>query len=182
MTLVSIVTQALVALGMSTDAQTTEAWKDKLAMFANDGMRDLAQYIHIRKEEDVTAVGGRIRLSDLSATCVKVLTVKQDGSDMAFTFDPSSYYIHVAQDGAMTISYEYIPKDMVNDTDVPDLPEALHPLLIPYCCFSEHMTRDPNTQRRANMFYDKYDDGRRKFKRNMGESDTYTFINTVSGW
>ncbi len=180
MTLVSIITQALVTLGRSTDAQSMEAWKEKLTIFANDGAKDLAEYLKLRKTETITAEDNQIDVDKLSAICVKVVSVKRNGSDLDFTMGSDTRHINIGQSGDVEVEYRYLPKEMENDIDTPGIPEHLHHLLVPYIVFREHQTADPTMQRRSDSFWQTYNFGKNEARRNLGELDTYKFYNT--GW
>lgn len=180
MTLVNIITQALTELGRTTDAQQMEAWKDKFTVFVNDGMRDIAEYLELRKTDTVTAAAGKISVSDLSDACVKVVSVTQNGSEIPFNMGNTSNEIEVPGEGVMQVEYRYIPHDLRNNTDKPGIPEHLHHLLVSYVVYREHMTADPTMQRRSNAFYQMYETGKRQAKKNLGEADTYSIYNV--GW
>lgn len=180
MTLVNIITQALIELGRTTDAQQMEAWKQKFTVFANDGMRDLAEYLELRKTDTVTAGDGRISVSDLSNACVKVVGVTQNGADIPFNMGRTSNEIEVSGSGEMQVEYRYIPNDIKNNTDQPGIPVHLHPLLVSYIVYREHLTADPTMQRRANAFYQIYESGKRQARKTLGEADIYSIYNV--GW
>lgn len=180
MTLVNIITQALTELGRTTDAQQMESWKDKFTVFVNDGMRDIAEYLELRKTDTVTAAAGKISVSDLSSACVKVVGVTQNGAEIPFRTGPASDRIEVSGDGEMEVEYRYIPNELKNNTDKPGIPEYLHPLLVSYVVYREHMTADPTMQRRANAFYQMYESGKLQARKTLGEADTYSIFNV--GW
>jgi hypothetical protein len=180
MTLVSIITNALATIGRSTDAQSMDAWKQKFTIFANDGAKDLAHYLQLRRTDTITATDNQIDINDLPFDCEKVVSVKQNGSDLSFTRGNASNKINVGVNGDVEVEYRYLPKDMADDIDQPGIPEHLHHLIIPYVVFKEHMTADPNTQRRADMYWQDYDKGRRDAKKTYGEEDTYKIYN--AGW
>lgn len=181
MTLYEIVTQAMVSLGFETDAQSMEAWKDKLVMYLNDGAEDIAKYLNLRKtDRDVPVTGGVLNLDDLSAQCVKIVNVKKNGSEVSFETGASSNEINVGAEGTVDVEYRYVPPRISNDIDVPGIPEYLHSLLVPYVVYSQHITLDPTMQRRADAFYQIYASGLRRARKNHGESNVYNFKNT--GW
>lgn len=180
MTLVNIITRALIELGRGTDAQSTEAWREKLTLFANDAVLDLAEHLELRRTDTVTAADLRFLLSDLPRPCLKVLSVEQNGKAVAFTQSNDSKTVAVAANGDLEVEYRYAPKEMANDTDTPDVPENLHGLVVSYVVFREHLTADPTMQRRADAFYQLYESGKRKARKTLGETDTYSIYN--NGW
>lgn len=180
MTLISIITKALITMGRSTDAQSMEAWKDKLTLFANDGAKDIAVFLQLRETETITAEDKQIDINDLSKTCVKVINVKQNGSELTFNQGTDSDHINVGTDGLVTVEYRYLPADMAEDIDQPGIPDQLQRLLVPYVVYREHMTADPTMQRRSDMFYQTYYQGLMDARKNKGEVNTYQIKN--AGW
>ena len=180
MTLISIITDALTTMGRSTDAQSMEAWKNKLTIFANDGAKDVAKFLQLRDTETITATDNQIDINDLSKTCVKVCSVKQNGSELDFNQGDSFDHINVGTDGEVSVEYRYLPPEMKEDIDKPGIPEYLHDLLVPYVVFREHQTADPTMQRRSDSFWQTYYRGLMDAKRNQGENNTYQLKNT--GW
>ena len=180
MTLISIITQALTTMGRSTDAQSMEAWKDKLTIFANDGAKDIAKFLQLRQTETIAAEDQQIDINDLSNTCIKVCAVKQAGSDLDFNQGSDSDHINVGTEGDVAVEYRYLPPDMAEDIDEPGIPAYLHHLLIPYVVYREHMTADPTMQRRSDLFWQTYYQGLMDAKKNQGEVNTYQLKNT--GW
>ena len=180
MTLLDILTQAMTELNRTTDAQQMEAWRGKLVPYINAGMRDLAHYLQLRRTDTTEAVDGTILVSDLPHPCLKVVSVKQNGKDVLFNLGAFSDRIRVDGDGAMAVEYRYVPKDIKNDSDKPGIPEYLHPLLVTYTVYRDHLTDDPNMQRRAGGFQQIYETEKRELRKTLGERDTYNIIN--AGW
>ena len=180
MTLVNIISQALIEVGRTTDAQQMAAWKDKFTVFVNDGIRDLAEYLHLRMTDTVSAADGKIDIGDLSHSCVKVVAVRQNGSDVTFQTSGSSNAIEVTGNGEYEVEYRYIPKEVQNNSDQPAIPEHLHHLLVTYVVYREHMTASPTMQRRSDAFFQTYERGKRKARQYLGESDSYAITNV--GW
>ena len=180
MTLETIIRRALIELGRGVDAQSTEAWSERFTMFANDAVQDLAEYLELRRTDTVEVEWTTLPLSLLERPCLKVLSVKKAGTDVIFTQGASSEEIMVGTNGTLTVEYRYAPKEMANRIDEPDVPENLHPLIVSYAVYREHLTADPTMQRRADAFYQLYETGKRKARKTLGETDTYAFKNT--GW
>lgn len=178
MTLVDIITRALLGLGRLSDAQSMNAWKAKLLIYANDCVADLAEYLDLVRTDTVTAAGGEFKLNDLSRGCRKIVRVTQNGKELAATETRDSNTIGVnANDGEIEVTYRYFPKEMEDDIDVPDLPVGLHRLIVPYVVYSEYRTLDPSMQGRANAFKTDYERGKMNARKKYGESDTYNIYN-----
>lgn len=180
MTLANIIRRALIELGRGTDAQSTEAFREKLTLFANDAVQDLCEYLELRRTDEVEAKDGVFIVSDLPYGCLKVVDVRQNGNAITFTQGSNSEKIAVTADGNIEVEYRYAPQELKDDIDVPSIPEHLHRLIVSYVVHREHMTADPTMQRRSDAFYRLYEEGKRKARKNLGESDTFSFYNT--GW
>ena len=180
MTLVSIITEALATIGRSTDAQSMEAWKQKFTIFANNGARDMAIKLQLRRTDTLTAVDNTIDISELPHDCIKILKVTQNGTELTFNQGPDKEHVDVGVDGDVEVEYRYLPAKMVDDYDQPGIPEHLQDMLVKYVVYNEHITADPNLQRRADPFYQDYMAGINLAKKTLGEDDTYQLYNT--GW
>ena len=180
MTLANIIRRALIELGRSTDAQATEAWREKLTMFANDAVQDLCEYLELRRVDTVEAKDGKFLLSDLTHGCLKVIDVQQNGGAVSFTQSDASASVDVSSDGEISVEYRYAPMEMKNDVDTPEVPEYLHRLIVSYVVFREHLTADPTMQRRSDAFYQLYETGKRAARKDLGETNTFKIYNT--GW
>lgn len=180
MTLISIITNALATIGRSTDAQSMEAWKQKFTIFANDGARDIAVKLNLRKTDTVTAVDHQIDISDLSAECVKIVSVKQGDSELTFNMGPDSRHVDVGVDGDVDVEYRYLPPKMEDDIDQPGIPDQYHDMIVTYVVYKEHMTADPTMQRRMDAYYQDYMTAISAARKTLGEDDTYKIYN--AGW
>lgn len=180
MTLANIIRQALIELGRGVDAQSTEAWREKLTLFANDAVQDLCSELKLRRVDTVEAKDGKFSLSDLSHGCLKIVEVKKNGSSVTFTQADTSKDVNVSSDGELEVEYRYAPKELRNDVDEPSIPKHLHRLIVAYAVFREHSTADPTMQRRSDTFFQIYEEGKRKAKKDLGESDTFKIYN--KGW
>lgn len=177
MTLSEILSQTLTELNRTTDAQQVEAWRGRIVPYINEGMRDLARYLQLRRTDTVTATDKTINVSDLPHACIKVVSVTQDSRDIGFRLSSFSDRISVDTDGEMQVEYRYIPTDIKNDTDVPGIPQALHRMLVTYAAYRENLANDP---RRADGYRQMYEIDKRFLRKTMGEEDTYNIINV--GW
>ena len=180
MTLANIIRRSLIELGRGTDAQSTNAWQEKLTMFANDAVQDLVEYLELRKTDKVTAQDNVIKLGDLSSECIKVVEVRQGDKPIVFETADASDEIRVKAEGEVDVEYRYAPKEMKDDVAKPDIPEYLQRLIVSYVVYREHLTADPTMQRRADAFYRLYEEGKRKASKTRGEADTYKIYN--NGW
>ena len=177
MTLIDIVTSALVQLGRTTDSQQQEQWRDKFAHIVNDGIVDMANALNLRRTDKVTVEDGEIDINKLPRRCRKIISVKKNGSTVSFTRGSSTVKYKVGAEGEVDVEYRFIPQALSSDTDEPELPNALHGLLVTFVCAREFQTGDYNTQRRANMYYAAYAQGKNEARRHYGEPEAYSIDN-----
>lgn len=177
MTLVDIITRALSGLGRLSDAQSMNAWKAKLLIYANDAVADLAEYLDLKRTDTVSVADGELKLSDLPRGCRKIVSARQNGKELSVTETNDSKTVGINAEGEVEVTYRYFPKEMEDDIDVPDLPEGLHRLIVPFVIYSEYRTLDPSMQGRANAFKTDYERGKMNARKKYGEQDTYNIYN-----
>ena len=178
MTLLEMVRSVLQQQGKTSDAQVVHKNKDRLALLLNEGQIDLAGDLKLRTTETKT-IGddGILDVTALKKECMKILNVRQGGKDVRFGRGPSTYQIRVGTVGDVDVEYRYMPAQLTNDTDVPDFPERLHPLLVNYALGKDVTTNDVTTQQRANQFYQLYEAGKARAQRMYGEPEFYEIRN-----
>lgn len=183
MTLLEMLTGALTLLERGTDAQTVEAWRDKLTRYLNDAILDMANTLQPRRSEEVTLASGEIDLSRLARGCVKVLKLVRGGRRYAFYYGAGTGKLHVpgVADGAMTLTYRYVPAALAVDTDVPDLPVFCHGALIQYAVARERAMGDHASISSARACFDLYLAAKRSLCAHAGEADAYRIENKFGG-
>lgn len=180
MTLIQIISAALVQLGYSTDAQTQKVWRNKFTQLANEGMVDLSEAIKLRRTDRVSITDGEISIDDLPYECLKVLSVKKDGAELAVSNGSATNKVAVDATGSVDVEYQHLPKEMSSDTDKPGIPSHLHSLIVTYICACHHMTANVDTQGRYSAVYNKYLSGKAKARKHYGEPENYKIVN--KGW
>ena len=81
--------------------------------------------------------------------------------------------IFTSNKGSLILTYSYMPEDLVNDKDEPEISLKYHKLLITYGCFSYFQFKKKNDV--ANAYYGSYQRGLNIFEKN----DNPTSINGV---
>ena len=169
MTLNDIIVSTLAQLDRGHDSQTIETWRGKLTGFANEAMLDLATMLQLRRTDTVTLANGILDTLTLPETCVKVLSVLKGGATLPVYPGPTSTQLRVtAPDGTVDVHYRYLPKDMENPTDVPDLPSFCHSLITTYVVARERAAQDPSMQRGASIYFELYNAGKRSLREAIG--------------
>jgi len=179
-TLNQIITAALERLGRTTDSQQQDEWSAKFTRMVNDGIYDLATYLKLRRTDPLPVEAGEIDVDALPYRCLKVLGVEKAGVTLGFSRGSATAKLKVPAECEVSVEYRYIPNNLSSDTDVPGIPERLHWLLVSYVCAREYQSADENTQRRANLYFQEYQEGKAVARETYGEAETYAFINT--GW
>ena len=165
--------------GKSTDAQVVQENRDRLTTVINEGLIDLTQDLNLRTTETVDIEDRRILdiAEDLSQECTKLIGITQGGMAVAYGRGPSTQQVRVDAAGEIDVEYRYVPAQLTNDTDVPGIPERLHPLLVNYALGKDNTTNDITAQQRAGQFYQLYEAGKLRARRMYGEPEYYRIIN-----
>lgn len=181
MTLKELLTGALLQLDRATDAQTLEAWRDKLTRYLNDAIIDLTGELQPRRADELTLVNGTLSLADLPRAAVKVVALTREGKRLPFYYGFGSDDLRVpcAADGPIEVCYRYMPEPLRYDTDVPELPEWCHGALISYAVGRERASGDAASIGAARVCFEIYHAARRGMRAHRGELDAYSIENSI---
>lgn len=157
MTLNEIIAAALAELGRGHDSRSIDSVKQRFTHFANDGLRDIAATMKLTKTEELRITGSTVDLLELSRPCLKVLAVVQDGFPLRFSVSEASNIVSVRGVGIVEVSYRYMPKYMTVSTDVPEIPEYMHGLIVSYVVARERMSGDTSTQKGYSAYMEMYE-------------------------
>ena len=179
MTLKELLTGALLQLDRGTDAQTLESWRDKLTRYLNDAMIDLTGELQPRRTDELTLTNGALDLSVLPRDVVKVLALARGSTRLPFYYGVSTEMLRVpaVEDGAIRVTYRYMPEPLRVDTDVPDLPEWCHGALISYAVGRERASGDSASIGAARACFELYNAAKRMMRANRGEMDAFAIVN-----
>ncbi len=179
MTLQELLTGSLQQLDRPTDAQTREAWRDKLTRYLNDAMIDLVCVLKPRRTDPVTIENGAVDLTLLPRECAKVIALYCNGQRVPFYYGAGTQQLKTptAKDGAVEVCYRYLPVEMKTDTDEPDLPLWCHGALISYAVGRERASGDSASMAAARASFELYNAAKRNLKEHMGQQDAYTIEN-----
>lgn len=153
MNLYTLMTHTLALMGMTPDASTLELWRPRLIAWANEGLMDLGISLRLWHKEELEIENGRLYTQKLSYPCVKVLQAEQNGRRLLFYYggSPGELVFHGVQEGRTAITYRYMPKPLVLDTDEPQLPENCRGLLLSYMAAKEKSHLDAASQNQARF-------------------------------
>ena len=151
--------------------------KDRFISYINDGISDLTLSVKPTTTEMLTAIYGRLDISELSYYCTKILSVEKDGVPVSFLRTGASMSVTVAEDGEYAITYCLMPRAVTEITDIPNLPAYVQQLLVLYCVARERMATDTSTQGGSEAYLRLYELGKRSIRPGVGETDRYTIKN-----
>jgi hypothetical protein len=180
MTLNDIIVSALAQLDRGHDALSLDIWRDKLTRFANEAVTDLSFAAKARASEHLTLEDGALPLSSLSRKCTKVCAVKQFGRELAFSGGEDTGEIIVSgarEEAPISVTYRYCPRELSAPSDVPDLPEWCHGLIVCYVVGRERASGEVAIQRGGNVYFEMYEAGKAKLRSHYGGADSYSIRN-----
>ena len=177
MTLNDILVSTLAQLDRGHDAQTLDAWRGKLTQFANDALLDLSYTFTPVRTETTYAGIGIIDTNSLSREFVKAVCVRIGDSVIGFPDAFQGEYISVDANGPVELTYQYVPKPLSSPTDVPEIPDRLHGLIVTYTVARERMSGDVTTQKGSSPYMQLYEQGKRAARYGSGLPDGYSIIN-----
>lgn len=179
MTLLELLRGTLEQLDRGTDAQTIEAWRDKLTRYLNDALFDLAAAAAPKRTDTLTLTNHALALASLPKRCVKVLALSRNDRRWPFYYggETSVLFVPNLNDGDITVTYRYTPDGMAIDTDVPDLPAQYHSALILYAVGRERAMGDSASIAAARACFELYYAIKRGIRASCGELDGYAIEN-----
>jgi hypothetical protein len=105
--------------------------------------------------------------NNLTKKLNKVISIKAEGEEIPYTIEVGQIIFDYA--GPVEVLYEYIPNDLENLTDVPELPEEKvdHKVLCYYAAFKFAMIDedDDKANRWLSIWQDAYDSIRHNYKK-----------------
>lgn len=179
MTVQELIEGALCELDHPADSAALALWKEKLLRFANEAAVDLAETFRPWRRDTLPLSGGIVDLHALPYRLGKVLGVERGGMRVPFYFGTDAYTLHVpgVTDGPMTVVYRYLPRELVLDTDEPELPTACHPLIVLYMAGRFSMTNDAQGMNHASAALSLYETRKHRLKLDFDEPTDYRITN-----
>lgn len=177
MTRNDIIVSALAQLGRGQDAQAIDSYAEKLTTYANDAILDLASVYKPVRTDAAAVVEGKVNTASLPRGCCKVLEIVQNGSDIPFEAGVKSGELRVGAVGDVDVTYQFAPRSLASPTDVPELPEYMHGLIVSYVVGRERASEDASNQRGANIYFEIYEAGKRGIRPHLGDYGSYSIVN-----
>lgn len=180
MELLTILQKSMALIGLPEDEETLELWRPRLLHWCNEGLMDLSLSLRPWYKETVQVyAGGKVYTDALAYRCVKVLGIEREGRRLTFYYDlsPQELLVPEAKEGEMVdLVYRYMPQDLEEDEDVPELPESCHGMLVSYIVAREKSQLDAgahNVGRYSMALYEKQKQGWLKNQPSPWENQFY---------
>lgn len=157
MTLNEIIVAALSELGRGHDQRNIDSCRQKFTRFANDAIIDIAASMKLHMTEEVRIDGSTIDTVRLSHPCLKVIAITQDGFPLRFSSCEASDIVCVRGTGIVNVIYRYMPAALSVPSDVPEIPEYMHGLIVSYVVGRERMSGDTSTQKGCDAYMELYE-------------------------
>ena len=177
MTLNDIIITALAQLDRDHDTQTVKIYRERLTRYANDAQNDLAWTVGLMRTDMVMPANGVLDLNTLPRPCVRVEKVLQYGREVPFRMADKPNLMLLPYDSSAAVTYRYSPKTLESATDVSELSESLHPLIVTYVVGRERMGGDVSTQSGGNIYLSMYNAAKQKLRGYLKDSDSYAIKN-----
>lgn len=174
MTLNEIIVSALQQLKRGRDSQTIDNYRGTFTQYANMAQQDLSKAFPQYRSDTVLLTDGVFHISALPRWCTKLINIQQNGKNVDFKMAVETGMIAVNASGEVAVRYRYLPLNMENATDSPDLPKQLHQCIVSYVVGCDRSGGDASTQGGASIYFQLYNEQKRDLLRgNMGVPETY---------
>lgn len=178
MTLQELIVAALEELNRPTDTAETAARKAQFTRFANEALIDITSCYRLWRRDEVSVAEDRVDCSGLPQTMVKALALKRDGVRIPFYYGADANTLHTKgiADGAAELTYRYMPAPLEELTDVPDIPEFLHPLIVTFIVARERIQLDSVAQSGSKTNLNLYETMKRRLRVLMDAPEDQSII------
>lgn len=163
-----------------------DAFYDKFVIYANSAISIIANDIKLTRTDTVTLhpcnVGSSMSSfdinSDLQKDCTKIISVSQNGTPVSFKAGSSFSEILVDAADMVEVKYRYIPDNIRNADDVPDIPSLFHPIIYLFIVHCHYNTRSSSSDYDRTKWLQEFNaEKHRRIKLNYGVPETYRFKN-----
>ena len=177
MTLNDIIVAALAQLDRGHDAETVAIYRSRLTQYANEAQKDLAETLGFTRTEEVPTEDGILYLYTLERRCTRIERICQRGKSVPFRAEPKPGLIMLPYAENAVVTYRFVPNELVNDNDVSELDDYLHPLIVSYVVGRERMGGDVATQDGANIYLSMYNAAKAKLRGYLKSDDAFRIVN-----
>lgn len=177
MTLNDIIVSALAQLDRGSDTQTVEIYRERLTRYANDAQNDLAWTLGLTRTDGVKSTHGILDLNTLQRNCIRVEKVVQHDHEVPFRMGDKPNILLLPYDAPAEVTYRYQPEPLASASDVSELGEDMHPLIVTYVVGRERMGGDVSTQSGGNIYLSMYNSAKQKLRGYLKNSDSFKITN-----
>ena len=177
MTLNDIIVAALAQLDRGHDAETVAIYRSRLTQYANEAQNDLAETLGFTRTDTVPTENGILYLYTLERRCTRVEKIRQLGKSVPFRAEYKPGLILLPYSEPAEVTYRFMPNELINDNDVSELDDYLHPLIVSYVVGRERMGGDVATQDGANIYLSMYNAAKAKLRGYLKSDDAFRIIN-----
>ncbi len=170
MTLNDILICALGQLSRGTDADTVALWSGKLTSYANEALLDLADALSFHVSETISlerTANGALSFSASSLARVPLRFLR---------VETPAYSASDETELTALVTYVPVPKALAALTDVPELPEFTHQIIVNYVVARERAAGDVGHQRGADVYFNLYEREKRSLA-SLAPGDRFKLIN-----
>lgn len=181
MTLNEIIAAALGRLGRGNDEQTIDHYRSTFTDYANRAVKKISlKFKQTRKETIVLDEEYMFSVGDLSRQCYKILAVRAAGKHVDFFQDPpgSGDFVCRTKEPEVDVTYRFVPNKLSAPSDVPELPEYMHDIIVHYIVACERCGGDPETQGTSSADFQLFNQELSELLRETrGEPRSYKLMN-----
>ena len=181
MTLNEIIAAALGRLERGTDAQTIKNYRAEFTDYANKALKKIAlKFKQTKKETVLLDEEHGFDVSDLTHGCYKIMEVRAKGRPVDFWQEPlgSGYFLCETKEESVDVIYRYVLKRLSSSTDVPELPEYMHDIIVHYVVACARCGGDPETQGTSSADFQLFNQELSELLRETrGEPRSYKLMN-----
>ncbi|MDD3400929.1 MAG: hypothetical protein PHT58_04780 [Eubacteriales bacterium] len=179
MTFKQLMELAMDELHRPLDAMTSADYQQRMMRFANEAIIDITGSFRPWRRDTLLVTSDKIALNQLPYKCQKVLSVDYNGERYPFYYgyNTDELIVKSIPDGEVNVTYRYIPPKLKSMTDVPQLPEFLHSLIVTYMVARERIQLDSVAQSGAKVNLSLYETLKRRYKISMDEPDSCNIYN-----
>lgn len=163
MTLQDIITQSLHRLKRSADGLSLKKYTPEFLYSVNEGVKLIAQRYRQSRKNTVALTNGVFSKTLLTNRAYEIIDVQAAGVSVSFSeeYAGSGTYAVDTTATSVDVIYRFVPADLTNSIDEPDIPEEYHGMLVNYVVANERANGDPDLQATAatdfNLFSSKLD-------------------------
>lgn len=134
----------------------TQERRSLSVQYINEAYRDMMHVFRPRKCFEMEHIQGEFALLDVDDTCACIERILQEGKEKSYLIDGATVVVQDASPLPLTIEGKYLPSLLLEDDDVPDLPEGAQGALADYATWRFLLCGSKEWRARADAFHAAY--------------------------